>query len=97
MFYVYVLWSKSHDRLYVGYSSELRNRFQQHNQGISKATKLFRPYELIYYEAFVEKKDAKNREVYLKSGWGRRSLKKMLPNWIKNNASTDRLEMILED
>ena len=80
-FYVYVLYSERFNRLYIGYSSDLKKRFLQHNQGKSKATKPFRPYQLIFYEAFTEESDAKAREVYLKSGWGRRSLKKMLPMW----------------
>ena len=86
-YYVYVLFSQKHDRLYIGYTSDLKSRFQQHNAGKSKATKPFRPYQLIFYEAFAERKDAKAREVYLKSGWGRKSLKKLIPAWYSYHTS----------
>lgn len=68
--------------LYVGFTDNVEVRIKQYNSGKSKATKSFRPYNLIYYEAFLEKKDAKARERYLKSGWGRRSIKKMLKYYL---------------
>jgi len=30
-------------------------RFEQHNNGESQSTKPFRPYKLIFYEAFLKK------------------------------------------
>lgn len=77
-YYVYLLYSQQFKKLYIGYSTDVFNRVNEHNAGKSKATKPYIPYKLIYFEAFTNKKDAKAREVYLKSGWGRRSLKKML-------------------
>ncbi|MBF8249876.1 MAG: hypothetical protein HW400_477 [Candidatus Levybacteria bacterium] len=81
MFYVYILQSLKDESLYIGYTSDLRKRFKEHNNGESKATKPFRPYKLIFYEAFLNRVDAKRREEYLKSGWGFRSIKKMLKNY----------------
>jgi putative endonuclease len=78
MYYVYVLRSLKTRSTYIGFTNDLINRFKQHNSGKSRATKPFRPYKLIFYEAFIEKKDALHREEYLKSGWGNRSIKKML-------------------
>ena len=78
--YVYVLKSLKDNSLYIGYTTDLKTRFKQHNDGRSAATKPFRPYKLIFYEAFLNGKDAKNREVYLKSGYGRRTIKKLLSN-----------------
>jgi predicted GIY-YIG superfamily endonuclease len=37
---------------------------------------------LIYYEAFIDKHDAFNREQWLKTGWGRNQLKKILRNYL---------------
>jgi putative endonuclease len=68
---------------YIGYSTDLKKRFQQHNDGESQATKPFRPYKLIFYEAFLSDRDARNREEYLKGGYGRRSVQKMLNNYLK--------------
>ena len=82
MFYVYILKSKANDSLYIGYTSDLKKRIISHNNGKNKATKPFIPYNLIFYEAFIDKKDAKNREIYLKTGYGLRSIKKMLRNFL---------------
>ena len=82
MFYVYILQSQKNKSLYIGYTSNLKQRFEEHNNGKSLATKPFRPYKLIFYEAFLNKTDAKNREKYLKSGWGLRTIKKMLKNFL---------------
>ena len=81
MYYVYILQSKKTQSLYIGYTTKLENRVAEHNSGKSQATRPFHPYELIYYEAFVNMKDAKSREEYLKSGWGRRTIDKMLKNY----------------
>ncbi len=82
MFYVYILQSTVDGSLYIGYTTDYRRRLKEHNSGKSKATRPFRPWKLIYYEAFLNKKDAKAREKYLKSGWGRRSINKMLKNYL---------------
>ena len=81
-YYVYILQSLKNNSFYIGYTSDLRKRFKEHNNGESLATKPFRPYKLIFYEAFLNKKDAKSREEYLKSGWGFKSIKKMLKNYL---------------
>lgn len=81
-YYVYILRSQKDESLYIGYTTDLKKRFKEHNDGKSLATKPFRPYTLIYYEAFLNRIDAKHREVYLKSGWGFRSIKKMLKNYL---------------
>jgi putative endonuclease len=68
--------------LYIGYTTDLKRRFKQHNNGESKATKPFRPYELIFYEAFINDADAKNREIYLKGGYGRKTINKLLNKYL---------------
>lgn len=49
MWYVYILKSKIKDWRYVGYTSNLKERFKNHNQGKSTATKNFRPFDLVSY------------------------------------------------
>ena len=56
--------------LYLGYTSYLRKRFKEHNDGKSTYTKRHRSYKMIYYEACLTEDDARSREVYLKSGRG---------------------------
>ena len=81
MYYVYILRSKKNQSLYIGYTTDIERRVAEHNSGKSQSTKPFRPYELIFYEAFINIKDAKSREQYLKSGWGRRTINKLLNNY----------------
>lgn len=68
MYYVYVLKSLKDGKIYTGFSSDLKRRFEQHKTGLVKSTKNRRPLKLIYYEAYLSELDAKNRERYLKSG-----------------------------
>lgn len=77
-YYVYILQSQTDNSLYIGYSANLKKRFKEHNQGKNLSTKAFIPYRLIFYEAFLNRTDAKNREEYLKSGFGRKTIVKMM-------------------
>jgi putative endonuclease len=82
MHYVYVLRSTSDHGLYIGYSANLKKRFQQHAQGDSFATSYRGPWKLIYYEAYLEREDALGRERYLKSGSGRKFFKTQLRHYL---------------
>lgn len=78
MFYVYVIQSESDSGLYIGMSGDLRRRFLVHQSGETRSTKCRGPWKIIYYEAYLEKHDAAQREAFLKSGSGRRFLDKQL-------------------
>jgi len=84
MYYVYVLESEKNKDLYKGFTSDVNVRLKQHNDGLTEATKNHRPWKLIYCEVFLNKYDAINREKYLKGGWGRKFLKEVLVNYLKN-------------
>ena len=66
MFYVYLLLSLKDNKFYIGYTSDLRIRFKQHINGEVEATKYRRPLKLIYYESYLEKNMARERERKLK-------------------------------
>ena len=66
MYYVYVLKSKKDGDGYIGSTKDLRRRFQEHNNGEVPSTRPRRPFELIYYEAYISEKDARLRESKLK-------------------------------
>jgi len=70
--------------MYVGYSTNLKRRLAEHQRGLSLATKPYRPFELVFYEAYKSKSDAKRRESYFKSNQGKRSLKLMLQDTLRN-------------
>lgn len=75
--YVYVLQNKTKN-WYIGCTSDLKRRIEEHIQGKSTYTKHRGPYDLIYYEACLDQDDAYRRERYLKTGMGRRYLKNRL-------------------
>lgn len=81
-FYTYILQSLKDNSLYIGYTSDLKKRFEKHNSGTNLATKPHIPYKLIFYEAFLNKVDAKNREKYLKDGYGRKTIKALLKRYL---------------
>jgi len=82
MFYTYILKSKKNNRLYTGYTNDLRKRFKEHNEGKSEYTRTRGPYKLIYYEACPDEDDARSRELYLKSGKGKLYLKSRLKRFL---------------
>jgi putative endonuclease len=75
MFFVYALRSEKDGRIYVGFSSDLVKRLNEHNAGKTKSTKGFRPWILIYSEEIPTREMARKREKYLKSGAGKEFLK----------------------
>jgi putative endonuclease len=82
MYYVYVLRSLKSKDFYTGFTSDLRKRFDEHNSGRSKYTSVRGPYELVYYEACMNKIDAVAREKYLKTGMGKRYLKNRVKRFL---------------
>ena len=90
MFYVYVLHSEADRGLYIGFSADLRRRMAQHREGLAFATSFRRPWRLVYYEAYLEEQDAQGRERYLKSGSGRRFLKKQLTHYFATHPVRER-------
>ena len=83
MYYVYVLRGERDKKLYIGCTKDLRQRLAMHNSGKVPATNLREPLRLIFYEAYINKTDAFAREKWLKTGWGRNQLRKVLSNFLK--------------
>ena len=67
MFYIYILYSISHDRYYIGQTNNLVSRIRRHNKGYVKSTKTYLPWEIVYSEEFTTRAEAVRRETYLKS------------------------------
>jgi putative endonuclease len=69
--YVYLTESLSAQvERYVGMTTHLKQRLQEHNQGKSSHTTKFSPWKLITYIAFADRAKAEAFERYLKSGSG---------------------------
>ncbi len=80
MYYVYILKSTKINRTYVGYSNDWERRLTEHNSGQSRATKNRGPFEIFLIEKFETAAEAKRKELWWKSGAGRRKLKSLLAN-----------------
>ncbi len=83
MHYTYLLYSKKLDTFYIGSAKNLKERLYEHNQRQTPFTKKGIPWEIIYYEAFVEKADALREELFLKSGKGRERRKYLLKSFLE--------------
>lgn len=77
-YYVYVLLSLKDKKFYIGFTTNLKQRLQQHARGEVKSTANRRFLKLVHYEYFLNEGDAKAREVFLKSGFGREQLRQSL-------------------
>ena len=84
-FYVYVLESLKDGKRYIGYTSDLRRRIEEHQKGKSYSTRPRLPMKLIYFEACTNKEDAERREGYLKTTGGRKFLVKRLRSYYKKS------------
>ena len=74
MFYVYLIQSSKSDQIYIGYSSDLKRRYAEHQQ-----LERHKGWRLICYEAYLNQQDAMERERKLKSyGSGLHQLKARL-------------------
>jgi putative endonuclease len=73
-FYVYVLESLKDSKKYIGYTSNLKRRLEEHLTGKTFSTKFRLPFKLIYFEGCLHSEDAKRREKYLKTTQGNRFL-----------------------
>jgi len=81
MYFVYVLKSKKDGKFYTGITNNLEHRLAEHNRGKSStsSTKNRGPFIIIYFEKVENRRVARKREKYLKSGSGREFIKKYIP------------------
>ena len=74
MFYTYVLKSQTDAEFYIGWTDILSHRINMHNEGQVKSTIKRKPFDLVYFEACLDKEKAIKREKQLKTGFGRKYL-----------------------
>ena len=78
-FVVYILFSEEHNKTYVGFTSNLIERFKSHNYLSKKGyTIKFRPWTVIFVEFFTTKSEALKREKLFKTGKGRELIKEII-------------------
>jgi putative endonuclease len=67
MYSVYILYSESSDRYYIGYTNNLNRRIAEHNRKKGKFTDTGIPWKLVHSEPYFSKKKAMAREKFIKS------------------------------
>jgi len=65
-YFVYILQSLTDNSFYIGYTTDIDRRLEEHNSGISLYTSRKIPWRLVYKEEFLSKTDALKRERFLK-------------------------------
>lgn len=84
MFHVYVLRSKKDGDLYMGFTQNLHQRIAAHTAGSVISTKGRRPLQLLFIETFANKYDALRRERYFKTNEGKKMLKRILHETLRD-------------
>lgn len=85
MYYVYILLSLKDNLQYIGYTDNIKRRLSEHTNGKNFSTKFRRPFKLIFFEGFLNQKDALRREKYFKTNPGKRTIKLMLREYFKES------------
>ena len=79
MYMVYILYSVSSGKTYVGFTNDVNRRLIEHNVTEAKGFTLrYRPWKILHTEEYDDKKVAMQREKYLKTGRGREEIKKLI-------------------
>lgn len=79
---------------YIGITNDLKNRFNQHKNGLTKSTKEFSSIELIYCEKYLSKNNAARREKQLK-GWSKSKKHMLIEGKLGINSCTEFAEELL--
>ena len=85
--FVYILYSSSKDRYYIGSSADVENRLLRHNAGATPSTRAGRPWKIVFEKEFVSKTEALKYESYLKRLKSRSFIQTLIK---KNNRSIER-------
>ena len=78
MYKVYIIYSKSIDKYYVGYTNEIDRRIKEHNRVKGKFTDRGIPWEIVYTENFDDKNDAIKREAEIKAKKSRKYIESLI-------------------
>ncbi len=79
MYYVYIIKSISTpERIYIGFSADVKQRIKDHNAGKSKYTAHYCPWKVLWVGTFEEEQTARAFEKYLKTASGKAFMRKRL-------------------
>jgi putative endonuclease len=77
-YFVYILYSQSRDRYYIGYTHNPQERLEEHNLGATTSNRSGRPWILVYTEELGNKGDAIRREREIKKMKSRKYIDSMI-------------------
>ncbi|BDB54624.1 hypothetical protein GENT5_09290 [Flavobacterium ammoniigenes] len=78
LFQVYLLFSESKNRYYIGYSSNLEARLIRHNQKSKGFTGNTNDWKVVYTEQYNTKEEAQKRELQIKSWKSRIKIQELI-------------------
>ncbi len=84
---LYVIESESSGELYVGICEDVEKRITEHKNGKNRYTKGLRPWKLLLVEEYNDWKEAREKEKFYKSGFGKEKLKEKLKKLKNSQAS----------
>ncbi len=73
-FITYIIYSKTLDKFYIGFTSDMVSRLQRHNQKGKGFTGNENDWQLVYKEEFSSKTEAYSREREIKSWKSRKKI-----------------------
>ncbi len=76
--FCYILFSSRLDKYYVGSTTDMERRMEEHNRGKEKFSSTGVPWILVYKEIFEELADARKREIEIKKQKSRKYIKSLL-------------------
>jgi putative endonuclease len=77
-YYVYILQSQKDNRYYIGHTSNLEERLEQHNSALVKSTRYRVPFKIVHSEKFDTRTEAMKREYEIKRIKGGLKFKELL-------------------
>ena len=75
---VYILFSESKNRFYVGFTSNLEERIVRHNQRSKGFTGSVNDWKVVYTELYNTKEEAHNRELQIKAWKSRKKIVELI-------------------
>ena len=79
-FIVYILFSETKNRFYIGFTSDMEQRIMRHNQKSKGFTGNVNDWKIVYTEKYDSKKEAYKRELQIKSWKSRIKIQELINN-----------------
>lgn len=96
VYYAYILLSSKSHIFYFGSTIDLKARLLLHNSGQVQSTKPHIPWKLVWYGAFDTEREARDFELYLKSGSGKAfACKRFVSEALKKDFADGRVPKVL--